>query len=130
MILDTTIIISLQRETRKGIYGVATKFFERLDTQSLYITPTIVGEFACGKSIASRELCNRILRLYSVLPITDEVSWQYATIYRDLSAKGTLIGTNDLWIAAVGLAHGQAIATGNVKEFQRVHGLEVISTCS
>ena len=55
MILDINIIISLQRETRKGIYGVATKFFERLDTQSLYIT--LVFPRKSGRRLRRSECC-------------------------------------------------------------------------
>ena len=54
------------------------------------------------------------------------VSWQYGELYRVLAAEGTLIGTNDLWIAATALVHGMDVVTANLAEFRRVPGLGVI----
>jgi tRNA(fMet)-specific endonuclease VapC len=36
-----------------------------------------------------------------------------------------MIGAHDAWLAATCLAHGLTLVTGNVREFQRVHGLRV-----
>jgi tRNA(fMet)-specific endonuclease VapC len=61
-----------------------------------------------------------------VLPWTVEICWQYGELYRLLAGKGTLIGTNDLWIAATALVHGMGVVTANLGEFGRVPGLELI----
>ena len=55
-----------------------------------------------------------------------EISWQYGEMYRRLQVKGTLIGINDLWIAATALVYDMAVVTNNVAEFRRVEGLTVI----
>lgn len=47
-------------------------------------------------------------------------------IYRALAAKGQLIGTNDLWIAATALVHGMGVVTNNMHEFSRVPDLTVV----
>lgn len=44
-----------------------------------------------------------------------------------LEKTGWIIGPNDLLIAAICLAHGVTLVTGNVSEFQRVPGLMVES---
>ena len=54
-----------------------------------------------------------------------EVAWHYGEIYRTLAARGQLIGTNDLWIAATALANGFGLVTNNRDEFSRVEGLVV-----
>jgi tRNA(fMet)-specific endonuclease VapC len=54
-----------------------------------------------------------------------DIAWIYGEIYRALAASGNLIGSNDLWIAATGLAHQLGVVTNNVKEFRRVPGLVV-----
>jgi len=43
-----------------------------------------------------------------------------------LAAAGQLIGSNDLWIAAAGLADSMPIVTRNQDEFRRVPNLGVI----
>ena len=126
MILNTNVLIKLERELRRGLNGVAIQFFESLPETRFCITPTIAGEFASGASLSSREVWEKALFPYQVLAITDETAWIYGEIYRDLSARGELIGTNDLWIAATALSHGMPVATGNAKEFKRVADLEII----
>lgn len=52
--------------------------------------------------------------------------WQYGELYRYLRRRGSLIGTNDLWIAATALVHGMPLVTRNVEHFERVPGLELV----
>ena len=77
--------------------------------------------------MAKHEKWLEFLSPFEVLPITQDVTWQYGQIYQKLSSIGKIIGTNDLWIAATALAHSVPVATNNVREFSRVKGLEVIS---
>jgi predicted nucleic acid-binding protein len=55
------------------------------------------------------------------------VCWHYGQVDRHLHANGRLIGANDLWIAALGLAYGVPIVTRNDRHFLRVPGLAVLS---
>ena len=126
MIIDTNILIQLERETRKGMSGAATGFFESLTETRICITPTIAGEIACGSSMSGREVWERFLLPFELLPINAETAWHYGVQYRDLARRGQLIGTNDLWIAAAALAHELPLATGNAREFERIRELSVI----
>ncbi len=127
MIFDTNILIKLERETRRGKEGAAIKFLNSLPATRMCITPTIAGEFACGASMANYEKWLAFLSPFEVLPITQDVTWQYGQIYQQLASVGELIGTNDMWIAATAIAHSVPVATGNIREFSRVKGLEVVS---
>ena len=126
MILDSNILIKLERETGRGQTGPAVRFFQSLQTTRLCITPTIAGELACGTSMAARELWGKLIAPYEILPMNKSTGWHYGCLYRHLSSKGQLIGTNDLWIAATALTHEVPLATGNINEFQRVPELHVI----
>ena len=53
------------------------------------------------------------------------VADHYAQIRQDLSSKGQIIGTNDLWLAAHARANNWVMVTNNEKEFLRVDGLQV-----
>lgn len=55
----------------------------------------------------------------------DRCAEHYAVIRADLSARGQLIGPNDLLIAAIALANQATLVTRNLREFQRVAGLSV-----
>jgi tRNA(fMet)-specific endonuclease VapC len=49
----------------------------------------------------------------------------YAKIRADLTAKGIMIGPNDLLIAAIALSNGLSVVTHNTAEFSRVGGLAI-----
>lgn len=59
------------------------------------------------------------------LPFDDGCSEHYGAIRAELEARGTLIGPNDLIIAATARAHDLTLVTHNVEEFIRVVGLAV-----
>jgi len=65
------------------------------------------------------------LRYVEVLDFPDEASLHYAKIRADLKTRGTLIGANDLLIAAHARSLGFTLVTNNVREFGRVHGLSL-----
>lgn len=126
MILDTNFLVYLERESRRGENGPASQFLEASTAQAFCITPTIAGELACGASLASRAAWESLILPFQILPINSEVSWQYGEIYRHLRDAGQLIGTNDLWIAAAGLANALPVVTRNTDEFRRVPNLQVV----
>jgi tRNA(fMet)-specific endonuclease VapC len=65
------------------------------------------------------------LRYPEVLDFPDEASGHYANIRADLKAHGTMIGANDLFIAAHARSLGLTLITNNVREFRRVRGLSI-----
>ena len=57
------------------------------------------------------------------LPFNDAAAWEYAEIRDHLERQGTVIGPNDLKIAAICRTHQVGLVTANLNEFQRVPGL-------
>jgi tRNA(fMet)-specific endonuclease VapC len=66
-----------------------------------------------------------LLSAVEALPITMAVARIQAEIWTVLKDNGDLVGAHDLWIAATALSHGMAVATANVRDFERVPGLNV-----
>jgi tRNA(fMet)-specific endonuclease VapC len=126
VIIDTDVLIWLERETRRGTPGKATALFQSLTGTRICITPTIAGEIACGASMSGREAWEKFLLPFEMLSIDAEAAWHYGEQFRLLASQGQLIGSNDLWIAATALAHELPLATGNVQEFGRIQGLGVV----
>ena len=60
-----------------------------------------------------------------VLAFDLECARKHARVSADLRKKGQRIGPHDLLIAATALTHGHAVLTENVREFERVSGLDV-----
>ena len=127
LILDANFLVSVERERRHGIAGIASEFLASHTSEELLTTFTVVGELAAGRSAASWSMWLQLWLTYRVLPWTLDIAWQYGELYRRLQSQGQLIGINDLWIAATALTHGLPIVTNNVREFRRVAGSIVIS---
>lgn len=68
----------------------------------------------------------QLLSAVEALPITMAVARIHAEIWTELKNGGYVIGAHDLWIAATGLSQGMAVATANVRDFERVPGLTVV----
>ena len=59
------------------------------------------------------------------LDLTDDATMHYAEIRADLKKRGTMIGANDLFIAAHARAQDMTLVTNNTVEFERVGGLAI-----
>ena len=60
------------------------------------------------------------LNYIEVLDLPDQASLHYAGIRADLRKLGTMIGANDLFIAAHARSLGLTLVTNNTREFGRV----------
>ena len=88
----------------------------------------VVGELCHGaeKSAAparEQSLVDGFVSQFVSLPLDDAAARTYARVRHDLEFRGLIIGANDLFIAAIALAHNLILVTHNTKEFSRVTGL-------
>jgi tRNA(fMet)-specific endonuclease VapC len=127
LILETTFLIDLEREHRHGTPTGAVDFLGRTDSARLYLPAFVAGELAAGTSLVNRRRWEAFLAPFFLLPMTPDVAWEYGRAYRHLRGVGQLIGTNDLWIAATGLAYQMTVVTRNVEHYRRVPDLDVES---
>lgn len=128
MILDSTFLVDFERERKRREFGAASEFLKAHPDERFCITFTIAGELAAGKSLgAERTKWYRFIQPFRILESSADVAWEFGLAFRYLQSQGTLIGANDLWIGATGLANGLPVVTRNVREFRRVPGLKVLS---
>jgi predicted nucleic acid-binding protein len=127
LILETTFLVDFEREVIRGSDGPAHRFLGRHAGHRLYITPTVAGELAAGASMNDRAHWEAFVAPFHMLPLDREVCWHYGNAFRYLQANGLLIGANDLWIAAAGLAHQVPVVSRNARHFERVPGLKVVA---
>jgi tRNA(fMet)-specific endonuclease VapC len=78
---------------------------------------------------AARQLAafDKLCATSRVLPLTDSIIVQAATIYADLHRRGELISDADILIAATAIAHGLVVATNNETHFRRIRDLQVLN---
>jgi predicted nucleic acid-binding protein len=126
LILETTFLIDLERETARQEEGPAQRWLQHHTSDALYLTFTIAGELAAGREASGRGRWEGFLAPFHVLPCTHDVCWRYGRIYRNLREAGMLIGTNDIWIAATALAFDLPVVTANERHYRRVADLTVV----
>jgi tRNA(fMet)-specific endonuclease VapC len=128
MILDSTFLVDLERERKRGERGPAMEFLRANEGVFFAITFTIAGELAAGRSLGmDREKWERFIQPFRMYAYSPEVAWTFGRAFRQLQGEGTLIGANDLWIAATALANDVPIVTRNERDFSRVEGLKVFA---
>jgi predicted nucleic acid-binding protein len=125
LIVETSFLIDLEREHNRGTPGRAVAFLEQHGDARLYLPFIVAAELASGLSLADRSRWETFLAPFYVLASNADVSWEYGRAFRYLQENGRLIGGNDLWIAATGLAYRMPVLTRNVEHYRRVPGLDV-----
>ena len=125
--LDTSFLIDLQNEHRgRGAPAGAVDLLRELASAELLLPATALGEYLEGFADPDSDAARALVSPLRVLEVTSEVARHYAIVARTLREAGTLIGTNDLWIACTARAAGVAIVTRNVEHFRRVPDLTVV----
>ena len=84
----------------------------------------LLGAYKSNKT-ETLERTLQFLELFEVIPFTDEMSYTYAEIRKELEAKGNKIGANDLFIAATALNKKAILVTHNTREFIHIDGLHL-----
>jgi tRNA(fMet)-specific endonuclease VapC len=100
------------------------------DPNDIRLCSVVLGELYFGafhgapaKLVQNLALLTQLRQRFLSVPFDDRSVEVYGQIRADLAAKGTLIGPNDLMIAAIALTHRPTVVTHNTTEFSRVAGL-------
>ena len=126
LILETTFLIDLERSRLREGKGAAMDLLRRYPDHRLFITDTVAGEFACGRTASRRSAWEAFIAPFRVLPVTRDIDWEYGRLFRFLQDNGLLIGTNDIWVAAAGLVYDVPVVTRNETHYRRIPDLAVI----
>jgi tRNA(fMet)-specific endonuclease VapC len=124
-LLDTNIISALVRDPR----GVVAERIHAVGETNVCTSIIVAAELRYGAAkkgsarlSAQLEL---VLNALDVLPFEAPADASYGDLRAQLERAGTLIGGNDLLIAAQALATGCTVVTDNRREFERVNELRV-----
>lgn len=127
---DTSFLVDLLREARRGIRGPATGLLDDLESEEVRVGMHVVCELLAGAEGAQRPSVERqrVKGLCSGLVVSypdERFPAVYARVLTALRNAGHPIDTMDLLIATAALVDGAAIVTRNAKHFDRVPGLVV-----
>jgi tRNA(fMet)-specific endonuclease VapC len=128
-LLDTNIISDMMQNPKGRAKQQLFAAFQR-DPQATVCTSVVVDcelQFGLTKVPAPRRTAayQNTIKHIEVLPIDISVVAHYATLRTRLERAGTIIGANDMLIAAHALALDCTLVTDNEDEFCRVVGLKV-----
>jgi tRNA(fMet)-specific endonuclease VapC len=125
-LLDTNICIYIAKNKPAK---VAQKF-AKLNLGEVGMSLITYGELLYGavkseQQQHSKTIIENLIRLIIPLPLPVEIGHYYALIRMQLEKQGTIIGNNDLWIAAHCMALNVTLVTNNTKEFARIKNLKL-----
>jgi tRNA(fMet)-specific endonuclease VapC len=130
--LDSTLVIDFLRETHKKQPGAATDFLGLLAPEEITVSVFAICELLAGVHLSQQPDKERV----KVMRFCDDVrivypderfAEAYGQLQSFLQRSGQLIGTMDLLIATLALVEGAPIVTRNVKDFQRIPDLQILS---
>lgn len=124
--LDTNMIVYIRNQRPETVL----RQFSRYQPEDLCISAITMAELEYGVFRSSKPDQNRqalllLLSRIQILPFDALAAREYGRIRQDLTEKGTLIGANDLLIAAHACSLGLILITNNTREFGRVEGLKI-----
>lgn len=128
VVIDTSLLIAGER----GRLDIAACVAGR-ESELFYLSVISASELLHGvwraDQAATRTrrsaFVEEVLRAFPILHVDLAVARTHAQLWAELSRDGSMIGPHDLWIAASCLAHGHVLATANLRELERVPGLDV-----
>lgn len=134
LVLDSSTVITAER-ARQPVVKFIEAIISAHGSLDLSFSPVTIAELVRGIYRAKtpeagqrrREYIEELLSLIPVHPFTKETGWLVGQTQGQEAAKGNAIPFNDLMIAAAAIEQGYAVLTGNVRHFQKIPGLSVVS---
>ena len=125
-LLDTDICIYIAKNRPEQV----RKRMEQCEPGDLAMSVITCGELYLGaqKSVRQTEAFRTLRQLtdaIAILDLDESVSRNYGIIRANLERQGTIIGANDLWIAAHAKTKDLILVTNNTREYTRIEHLTV-----
>lgn len=124
--LDTNICIYIQRRKPLSIL----ERFKIMRRGEAVISVVTWGELLYGAAKCRDPghvviLLEEFISYVPVLPMLPIYGKHYGELRAILEKKGQTIGNNDLWIAAHAVGAELSLVTNNIREFERIPGLDI-----
>ncbi len=124
--LDTNICVYLIKKKPENVLrNLQSNIGDGVAVSAITLAELIHGVEASAYPEQNTFALNQFLAIVDIMPFDDEAAAEYGKICATLRRQGTPIGVMDMLIAAHAKAKGLIIVTNNVREFERVEGLEL-----
>ena len=133
LILDSSVLIAAERKGRNARQAL-TEIAQRVPGENVALSVVTVTELAHGaaradsyeRKITRQQFLNELMTALPVHSVTASVALRAGQIDGESTAKGSRIALADLLIGITALELGYGIATGNLRHFKMVPGLEIV----
>lgn len=130
--LDTSFLVDLLRESRREAPGAATERLDTLEDEQMAVSVHAACELFAGAELSSSPEGerSRVEKLLEALPVVHpdhRFAPMYGRLLAELRRRGEVVSTMDLLIAAAARIDEARLVTRDVRSFERVPGLVVLS---
>jgi len=128
LLLDTDVCIYLIKARSETILArLADYEVGDIGLSSITVAELCFGVANSEHADRNRDALQQFLLPFTISPFDHKAAITYGRVRAELQRAGHPIGPLDTLIGAHALALGVALATGNVREFSRIEGLQVQS---
>jgi predicted nucleic acid-binding protein len=134
LVLDSTIFIAAERRglnAHETLASIASRFpGERFAVSVVTLTELAHGAVRADtpqRSAMRRQYLNELMVAAPIYPVTAFIALLAGQIDGENTARGVRLPLSDLLIGVTALELGYKVATGNVRHFQAVPGLGIVS---
>lgn len=134
VVLDSSSVITAERR-KLSVPGLVEAIQTSYGEIEISLSPVTVAELVHGiyraknpeASQRRRAYIEELADLVPVHPVTRQTAFLVGQIQGQEAAKGNVLPFNDLLIAASAIEQGYAILTENLRHFQKIPGLTVLT---
>jgi tRNA(fMet)-specific endonuclease VapC len=123
--LDTNIVIYVIKRRPLEILEVFNAHAGQMCISTITLAELLHGVEKSSMITKNLRKVEDFVSRLEVLPYENTAASHYGDIRTNLEKKGTVIGVNDLHIAAHARSEGLILVSNNVREFERVEGLRL-----
>lgn len=124
--LDTNICIyAMKKKPEKVLQRFKEKLSNGICISSITLAELEYGMKHSSDPVKNEQALLRFLMPMSILPFGPDAASEYGEIRAYLQSRGTPIGPLDMLIAGHAKAENMVLVTNNVREFERVPGLQL-----
>ena len=126
--LDTNVVIDATNN-KKYTKPILSHFLS-IPVSDIAVCSIVVAELEYGARHSrnyeqTSKVAMQFISPFEIVPFTQREAKIYGELREQLAKLGTPIGSNDMLIAAVALAHNAVLVTHNTGEFERIRALKV-----
>jgi predicted nucleic acid-binding protein len=134
LVLDSTIFIAAERRgmsARETLASIASRFpAERFAVSVITLTELAHGAVRADtlqRAAMRRQYLNELMVAAPIYPTTASIALLAGEIDGENTARGVRLPISDLLVGVTALELGYRVATANVRHFQAITGLEIVS---